>query len=99
AEDPFSYTTLIQLAKIFDKKWGLLSKRLPPKLESNKSEFTSRLERINRIRNAVMHPCKGIGISDDDFLMVRNFYLDLTSRSRTAEHYSFANLHTSQTIN
>ena len=79
AAEPFCYTSLIHLKKILDKKWLVLSPRFPARLVKNKSNFLSRLDQLNPIRNAVMHPVKGISLGDEDFALVRSLQKELTA--------------------
>jgi putative PIN family toxin of toxin-antitoxin system len=70
-DDAFCYTTLLNLAKILDGSWGTLSGSLPRVIASNKQRFLSDLARLNRIRNAVMHPVRNAPPTEDDFIFVR----------------------------
>lgn len=72
--EPFSYTTLINLKTILDKNWSIFSELLPKRLVTNKQDLLSRLDRLNRIRNNVMHPVKGNPPSEDDFLFARDLH-------------------------
>jgi hypothetical protein len=78
AREPFCYTTLIHLRKIFDNKWAILGPRLPKEFARRKKEFLSRMDSINPIRNAVMHPAKRTSLHDQDFALVREFQKELT---------------------
>ena len=71
--DSFSYTTFVNLREIVDKNWGLFNPVLPKKLANDKPLLLSNLIRLNRLRNGVMHPIKGIVIRKDDFDFVQNF--------------------------
>jgi hypothetical protein len=42
-DDPYFYTTFIQLKEIFDKQWGLFSKLLPSSATTDKRKFLSDL--------------------------------------------------------
>lgn len=72
ADDAYCYTHLINLREILDKQWSVLSPHLPKKLQSNKKELMDQISRLNRIRNAVMHPVRNDRFSDDDFEFVRD---------------------------
>jgi len=59
-EDLFSYTNLLDLSKviqknieIFDTHFQLISQKV-----KNKTEFVERIERLNTIRNRIMHPVR-----------------------------------------
>jgi len=64
---------LINLREILDKRWPILSKYMPKELLNQKKDVMERLLRLNRIRNAVMHPVRNTVISEDDFEFVRDF--------------------------
>jgi predicted transcriptional regulator len=72
ANDPFVYTTVIHLKDIIDKNWGRFAKIFSGKSTSDKKELMSSLNRLNRIRNTVMHPVKARGLTDNDFAFVRD---------------------------
>lgn len=73
AAEPYSYTHLINLREILDKRWPVLSKYMPKELISKKKEILERMLRLNRIRNSVMHPVRNASLSEDDFEFVREF--------------------------
>jgi len=77
ADEPYRYTHLINLREILDKRWPVLSKYMPKALLNQKKDVLERLLRLNRIRNAVMHPVRNTVISEDDFEFVRDFEKDL----------------------
>ncbi len=84
AEELYCYTTLMHLRLIFDREWPALSASLPGKLRGDKPEFLDSLRRLNRIRNVVMHPVKGIRIGDDDFEFVRRLHTQLEAAEEKA---------------
>jgi len=73
AGEPYSYATFIHLKEIYDKQWGLLSQTLPRSVSCDKRKFLSSMNRLNRIRNTVMHPVRGDRLKDDDFGFVESF--------------------------
>jgi len=73
AEDPFCYTTFIHLKRILDSNWRATLPRLPKELAREKHAFLKGLEGLNAIRNRVMHPCKAMPPTEDDFLSVHAF--------------------------
>jgi hypothetical protein len=73
AEEPYRYTHLINLREMLDKRWPILGKYLPKSLLNQKKDLLERLLRLNRIRNAVMHPVRNTLISEEDFEFVRDF--------------------------
>jgi hypothetical protein len=78
AEEPYRYTHLIHLREILDKRWPILSRYLPKPLLNQKKDVLERLLRLNRIRNAVMHPVRNTVISEEDFEFVRDFEKQLS---------------------
>jgi len=76
ASEPFSYTTFIHLGQILEKQWSIFKDILPKKLASNRQDTIQRLRKLNYIRNSVMHPIKGIKLTDKDFAFVREFRAD-----------------------
>lgn len=73
APDAFSYTTLIHLREILDKRWDVLAPALPKPLQSDRKKLLSDLVTLNRIRNAVMHPVRRAAFTDREFLFLRDF--------------------------
>jgi hypothetical protein len=73
AAEPYSYTHLINLREILDKRWPVLSKYMPKELISKKKEILERMLRLNRIRNSVMHPVRNAALTEEDFEFVREF--------------------------
>lgn len=67
----YCYTTLMNLRLILDREWSVLSKNLAPGVRADKQQFLADLSRLNRIRNIVMHPVKGIMFTAEDFDFVR----------------------------
>jgi len=77
APEPYCYTHLIALREILDRGWPVLSKHLPSAVSSNKKELLDRLLRLNRIRNAVMHPVRGENLTEEEFEFVYRLEADL----------------------
>lgn len=73
APEPFNYTMFIQLKEIFEFQWELLSGILSKEMQGNRKEFRSALDRLNIIRNCVMHPVRMAHMQDDDFAFVDGF--------------------------
>ncbi len=71
-EDLFRYTTLKHLKDILEAEWQLCEEALPKELAPNKDSLLSSLDRLYRIRNAVMHPAKAVSFTDEDFAFVRD---------------------------
>ena len=74
AADAFCYTNFVHLSKIMHKQWRLFSEVLPSGIAKDKKKLLDDLDRLNVIRNYVMHPVKGVPITEDDFAFVREFY-------------------------
>jgi len=77
ASEPYCYTHLINTREIMDKRWSVLSKYIPGELKNRKKDLMERLLRLNRIRNAVMHPVRDSHLEEDDFGFVRELDRDL----------------------
>jgi len=73
ASEPFCYTTFIQIGKILEHQWNIFKEKLPDKMSSNRKQLLARLKRLNQIRNSVMHPIKGIQLTEEDFEFIRVF--------------------------
>lgn len=73
-EAPYDYMMLIDLKEIFEKKWAVFEKRLPSGVAHEKLGFLKDLERLNRIRNIVMHPVKSSQLTEDDFNFVKEIW-------------------------
>jgi predicted transcriptional regulator len=72
AVEAFAYTTFIDLSRIILCNWNLFRPELPKRYQSDRKRLEGDLTRLNRIRNAVMHPVKGRKWSEDDFEFVRH---------------------------
>ena len=68
--EPYAYTTFIHLSKIIDKNWQIFHFIVPQEYASDKKALARTFDRLNAIRNAVMHPVKHFAFSDDDFQFV-----------------------------
>ena len=63
----FHYTDLLDLYEIMAKNWSLFQDELPEQYKRNRNTLKSDFNRLNRIRNSVMHPVKRRRWSEDDF--------------------------------
>jgi hypothetical protein len=70
-EEPYAYTTLIDLGGVISKNWGLFEAEVPKDYRANRKQLESDLVRLNKIRNSVMHPVKERKWSEDDFVFAR----------------------------
>lgn len=86
----YCYTTVMHLRQIFDREWNVLLRALPGRLRSDKPEFLASLVRLNRIRNVVMHPVKGILLNEDDFDFVRRLRWQLLQAEKISEQQAAA---------
>ncbi len=73
APDAFSYTSLIHLREILDKRWDVLASSFPGPMQADRKKLMADLVTLNRIRNAVMHPVRRAAFTDREFLFVREF--------------------------
>lgn len=73
-EEVFCYTTFINLRTIIEKQWKIFNLVLPPKLASNKKLLLQQLEKVNDIRNRVMHPVKTREFTEDEFCFIHDFH-------------------------
>ena len=83
--NPYHYTTFIDLKAIIDKKWAEFSAVLPKALITNKQETLQKLQRINDIRNRVMHPVKVMSEYEDDYRFVRKILEELKTLGLSSE--------------
>lgn len=73
----YGYTDLLDLGKIIENQWSLFKDQLPPSYAGNRRTLLDHLARLNRIRNKVMHPVRGVVPCEDDFDFVRGCLRDL----------------------
>lgn len=89
ADDAYCYTHLINLREIIDKRWNIISNYLPKRLVSEKRDLLDRLLKLNRIRNAVMHPVKMVAFTEEEFEFVHDLSADVAKlkvEPKQAEH-------------
>ena len=65
AAHPYCYTNLVHLDKILEYNWKELISVLPKNVSADRKKLSKNLNRLNRIRNYVMHPVKGIYPTED----------------------------------
>lgn len=87
----YCYTTLMNLRLILDREWNVLSKNLPGAVRADKQQFLADLSRLNRIRNIVMHPVKGVMFTADDFDFVRRLRRQLLQAGENVHHVAGTN--------
>ncbi len=86
-DEPYCYTTLLDLVKIISKNWELFEGKVRTNYEQKKKQLISDLEKLNSIRNRVMHPVKEGNWDEKDFQFVRSMFcifaeLDLDLQSQ-----------------
>lgn len=70
-DEPYCYTTLVHLKVILDKNWSLFQRHLPKNMSSDKGALKRELDRINGLRNKIMHPVRSGPPSKEDFEFAR----------------------------
>lgn len=78
-EHPYCYTDFISLKKIIFSKakgkgWRLFEDRLPKAVVAHKDDFEGALDKLNSIRNRVMHPVRGTPPKEEDFWFVKRMH-------------------------
>jgi hypothetical protein len=76
-DEPYRYTTLIDLKSIIENDWRVFSVALPKALAAKKPDTLDRLKRLNDIRKKVMHPVKEISEYENDYRFSRELLADL----------------------
>jgi hypothetical protein len=71
---------VLRALSIIDNNWRVFSKALPKALAVNKLDTLQRLQRINAIRNKVMHPVKEIVEYEDDYRFARKLLSNLEDK-------------------
>jgi len=79
SRDPYSYTTFVHLKEIFEKQWAVLAEGLGARAQSDRKTFLSGLDRLNRIRNRVMHPVRDMPPTEEDFEFLHQYQKFLVS--------------------
>jgi hypothetical protein len=77
ASSPYCYTNFIVMADVIKKNWNLFEKYLPNDEKSNKKAYLDKFVTLNRYRNIIMHPIKGIYLGLDDFIFIKEFFEEL----------------------
>lgn len=69
----YCYTNFIDFKDIIKDNWAEFSKVLPTDIADGrkKQQLLADLQQVNEIRNGVMHPIKGIRLSEKDCEFVR----------------------------
>jgi len=79
ATHQYCYTNLIHLKDIIENNWNDLKSIIPKNISNDRKNLSKKLVELNKIRNYVMHPVKGIDPTLDDYQFVINLmkYLKL----------------------
>lgn len=88
--EPYCYTDLLDLAKVIEAQWSLFKDSFPVPYGSNRKAFIEALARLNRIRNKVMHPVRGIVPSEEDFDFVHGLGRELALLGSSAAYRGLA---------
>jgi hypothetical protein len=75
-DEPYHYTTFVDLKSIIEKNWSVFLVALPKALTGNKQDSLKRLQTLNDIRNRVMHPVKAITEYENDYRFARTLLAD-----------------------
>lgn len=75
--DLFAYTNFIDLKKIIDTHWATFKTVVPSPFENQKKALLKRFDKLNNIRNGVMHPIKPIEITPYEFGFIRDTRTEL----------------------
>ncbi len=75
-DDQYSYTTFIELKSTIESNWRLFSVALPKAFAADKPDTLQKLQRVNGIRNKVMHPVKEMNKYEDDYRFARKILAD-----------------------
>ena len=67
ADHPYCYTNLVHLDKILEYNWKELISVLPKNVKADRKKLSKNLNRLNSIRNYVMHPVKGVYPTEEDY--------------------------------
>ena len=73
-DEPYAYTTLIDLKDILDDQWKLFQGLLPKNATEKKPELMKELQSLNAIRNRVMHPVRSKPPTEKDFILVKRMW-------------------------
>lgn len=82
--EPYCYTDLLDLGKIIEANWNSFQVALPACYASNRKALLDDLRRLNRIRNKVMHPVRGVAPDEADFDFVHGLERELVDGSNGA---------------
>jgi hypothetical protein len=72
--EPFCYSDLLDLDAILKEQWSLLKDLFAPKYAANRKQLSEDIRRLNRIRNKVMHPVRGMVPDEQDFDFVHELH-------------------------
>lgn len=75
--EPYAYTTLIHLKEILERQWPLFVAELPKSISQDRKVLLRDVERLNAVRNRVMHPTRLHKVTDEDFEFAREMHRKL----------------------
>ncbi|MBI4203223.1 MAG: hypothetical protein HY532_08955 [Chloroflexi bacterium] len=67
------YMDLIDLKSVIEKNWDLFQSKFPSEYGDNRKLLLQDFDRLNQLRNEVMHPLRGQQWDEDDIQFVRSF--------------------------
>jgi hypothetical protein len=73
-QDKYEYWTISHMASILDYRWAIFSKVLPKSITTDKKDFLSKLKRLNRLRNHIMHPIKNYNATKEDLILLEEVW-------------------------
>jgi hypothetical protein len=75
--DAYCYTDLFDLLKILESNWSLFAAYMAAPYLADRRRLRDDFQRLNGIRNKIMHPIRGMIPCEDDFYFVRQVERDL----------------------
>jgi len=75
--EPYCYTDLLDLGRIIEEHWTLFKDQLPTRYSTNRKALLEALARLNRVRNKVMHPVRGLVPCREEFEFVQELERDI----------------------
>jgi hypothetical protein len=77
--EPYVYTDLLDLLSIIEANWLYFKSRLPGHFGEDPKRLKRSLQKLNGIRNRIMHPVRDTEPTEDEFEFVRTLSRDLGS--------------------
>lgn len=76
-DDPYCYTTFVDLKSIIEANWHLFAVALPKSFTENQPCTLQMLLCLNSIRNQVMYPVKQVSEYENSYQFARRFLADM----------------------